>query len=83
MAAAIERPVGARPWFTVITGLAELNCKKAKAPEPVTSGVVEKLSFVEIIGLAELRMTVAAATVGVPRENVGVPEPPSLMKVRL
>ena len=49
----------------------------------MTRGVNEKLSLVEVIGLAEVRTTVAAATVGVPREKVGVPAPPSLMKVRL
>ena len=76
--------VSARPSFTVRTGLALLNCRAVSVAAPVLMvGVVAKLLFVEVIGVALLRMSVLVATVGVPRVSEGLPVPPSLVKVRL
>ena len=78
------RPVAARPELTVIVGLALLNCNTLSvgAAAPVRSGVVEKLSLLAVIGVAEVRMIVLAA-VGVPKANSGFAPPPSLVNVRL
>ena len=46
-------------------------------------GVVARLLFVAVIGVALLRMSVLVATVGVPRARVGLAAPPSLVKVTL
>ena len=76
--------VSARPSFTVRTGLALLNWRAVSAAAPVLIvGVVARLLFVEVIGVALLRMSVLVATVGVPSVTDGLPVPPSLVKVRL
>ena len=39
--------------------------------------------MVAVIGVADVRMTLAAVVVGVPRLKVGLPPPPSFWKVTL
>jgi hypothetical protein len=57
--ALMTKLVGARPAFTTMDGLALLNCNAVNVAAPVLMvGTVEKLLFVAVIGVAELRMSV-------------------------
>ena len=90
MTAPMTKPVSARPALTVMTGFAAEKRSWVLPALPVmTCGVVDRLSFVAVIGVALVNSvmlsgaTVAATTPGLPRLNVGVFAPPSLTKVRL
>ena len=81
--AEIFRPVSARPAFTVMTGLALPNDSAENVAAAVLMvGVVAMLLFVAVMAFALLRVRVLSA-VGVANETVGLPVPPSLLKVML
>ena len=73
-----------------MVGLAELKRNSVLPRLPVVIvGTVERLLFVAVIGEALVNtatlsgVAVPAMEPGLPRLNVGVPDPPSLTKVRL